>query len=134
MDGDSAQLNKSSVGPVRDRKCRDVIFLVLLLVSWGVMGVIASLAFSKGDPSLIVLPMDTQGNLCGRDNSGGRRWIAEGKGKDFTNEPYLYFMNPFNLTKNRCVSECPGETVLSAMCHLPDGADDGGSLLPQGNR
>lgn len=56
-------------GPVVDRKCTDVFFLLLFILFWGGMFVIAGIAFSNGDARRLYMPSDVYGNFCGLDNT-----------------------------------------------------------------
>jgi hypothetical protein len=110
---------------ITDRKCRDVLFLLLFIAMWAGMILVMGIALSKGDPARIVLPMDGQGNLCGRDNTvpGTRPWMDANKTEvrfDFTEKQLLYFVTPQNINASICVAACPGETTPDPLCSLPD--------------
>ena len=97
--------DKSGAGPIKDRSCTDVLCLGLLISFIVLWGFIAIWAFNYGDPSKLMYPTDSFGDVCGRG--------------DFSSKPYLLF---FDLTKcislsaltgcatpQVCVAECPGE-------------------------
>jgi hypothetical protein len=51
--------------PSQDRKCRDVVCLLLFIVFWIGMFIIAGVSVSKGEPGRLVYGIDYQGNTCG---------------------------------------------------------------------
>ena len=77
--------DKSEAGPIKDRSCTDVICLGLLISFLVVWVFISIWAFQFGDPSKLMYPTDSFGDVCGRG--------------EFSSKPYLLF---FDLTK--CVS------------------------------
>lgn len=52
-------------GPTEDRKCRDLFFLILYIAFWVGLIVVASIAFSRGQPHLLASPFDSSGQQCG---------------------------------------------------------------------
>lgn len=99
------------------RKCQDVLFLILFILSWIGMFVVAGLAFDKGDPERIYFPMDSQGNFCGKNNvEEGYSHIVATERKDFTNAKFLYYMDPSNAAINRCVESCPTTSSSNVAC------------------
>lgn len=84
-------------GPMAKRRCTDLICFFVFLVACGGIGYIGNYARTKGDPSLILAPMDAAGNLCGR--SAG-----------YEAYPLLWYQNlsllswlPYGV----CVKSCP---------------------------
>ena len=61
------------------------------------MGVYSYIGFRQGDPKVLAIPFDPDGNRCGLD-------------KGFENHTYIYFAKPF-ITEGSiptvCVSKCP---------------------------
>jgi len=45
-------------GPLNDRGCKDIIFIFLYAILWGLMGYIGYYAVQNGDPSYILSPFD----------------------------------------------------------------------------
>ena len=45
-------------GPLEDRGCKDVFFILLYLLLWGAMGYIAYFALYNGDPNKLLSPFD----------------------------------------------------------------------------
>eukprot|EP00163_Fabomonas_tropica_P017466 TRINITY_DN3101_c0_g1_i2.p1 TRINITY_DN3101_c0_g1~~TRINITY_DN3101_c0_g1_i2.p1 ORF type:complete len:576 (-),score=200.56 TRINITY_DN3101_c0_g1_i2:392-2119(-) len=63
--------------------------------------------------------MDLHGNLCGRDNTdGSSSWVDPQFRMNFKDSKYLYWINPTNLTLNKCVPLCPQTTEFTAECDL----------------
>jgi hypothetical protein len=52
-------------GPLEHRKFRDCLCLLLYAVMWTAMIVIASYAWSNGNPQLLAAPFDSTGLQCG---------------------------------------------------------------------
>jgi len=82
-------------GPVKNRKCTDILCSVMLFAMWTGMTYVGISAVTKGDYRVIINPMDYDGNICGIDD----------KGRDMTNYPKLVYVN--NLAGGVCVKECP---------------------------
>ncbi|KAI3630109.1 hypothetical protein MIR68_011544 [Amoeboaphelidium protococcarum] len=93
---------KGQPGPQDNRQCRDVFWLILFILFWCGMFVIAGLAIQQGNLNRLRYGNDTEGNLCGVNNAGGR---------DHTNAPYQYVFDPTNWASYRqCVTHCPNQT------------------------
>lgn len=95
-------------GPVGDanRKCRDIICTVIFIVFLGGCVVVAYLAFTEGNPDLILYPYDEDSGQCGRG--------------DRLRYPYLYFyssteniltFNSSKIVNTFCVQKCPDESI-----------------------
>lgn len=82
-------------GPTRDRRCTDVLCLLLLVASWAGMSAIGYYAVTEGDPRLVLYPLDYDGNICGTDFGPS----------NMTDFPNLLYINHF--TGGVCVKECP---------------------------
>ncbi|CAB4055499.1 SLC44A2_4_5 [Lepeophtheirus salmonis] len=96
-------------GPIKKRSCTDVICLLLLIVFITCWIGIGLLSFTWGNPTKLIYPSDSNGEICGRQNNEGR--------------PHLLFFNlmeclrPSALTSGCptpqvCVAECPS-TIMS---------------------
>jgi hypothetical protein len=46
-------------GPLNDRGCKDIFFLIIYIALWVAMGFIANIAFKEGDPSILLSPYDS---------------------------------------------------------------------------
>eukprot|EP01129_Flabellula_baltica_P015497 TRINITY_DN791_c0_g1_i1.p1 TRINITY_DN791_c0_g1~~TRINITY_DN791_c0_g1_i1.p1 ORF type:complete len:636 (-),score=70.16 TRINITY_DN791_c0_g1_i1:19-1926(-) len=107
----------------KQRKCRDIFCLLLLIIMWICNFVIAYFAFTSGDPFLFLYGNDYDGNVCGKNNTENPI-IVEGlarknvTAKDLTDETLQYFLTPFSGDFNFdtlprvCLGECPSETSL----------------------
>jgi hypothetical protein len=103
-------------GPTSDRKCTDILCLVLIVVMWISMTMLGVYAIMNGDARLVLSPLDYDGNLC------GTRYGSQ----DMRNYPYLYSVN--NYGGGICVENCPkiGKNDTS------DGVTDMNTLLTYG--
>lgn len=90
-------------GPISNRKCRDVFFLLLFTLFWVGMFVIAGFAIKTGDLNRLQYGMDVDGSLCG---------VVNNATVDMSSMPYVYYFNPIKVksTYRRCVSACPNAT------------------------
>ena len=73
-------------GPVEHRKCTDVLFLLLIIVTWTAMTAIGMKATREGDYRKVLYPMDYDGNVCGTN-------FGE---VDMTEYKYLYPVNIYS--------------------------------------
>ncbi|GAQ83028.1 hypothetical protein KFL_001330110 [Klebsormidium nitens] len=112
---------------VEDRKCRDVLFLILFVLFWIGMLIVAGSAFAKGDPRRLVYGLDYRGNLCGASDAqpnlvgfDTRYWMNPQQIYDSGNP-----LDPFSLSDARsiCLKGCPevSNTSLSWVCDYPEG-------------
>eukprot|EP00732_Lithocolla_globosa_P000964 Lithocolla_globosa_v1_NODE_397_length_4183_cov_17.938227.p1 type:complete len:706 gc:universal NODE_397_length_4183_cov_17.938227:4151-2034(-) len=92
-------------GPLKNRHCTDVIWLILFILFWIGMIIIGAFAWNIGAPLRLLYGVDSDGNLCGDTNVD--------TGNDFTNQTYLLYFDPLNITASyaKCVSECPSIIV-----------------------
>lgn len=98
-------------GPVKNRSCTDVFCLIIFiafLVGWGIIGFYG---FTLGDPQRLLHPTDSNGRICGVDET-------------VKDKPYLFY---FDLTRcadpsvlikgcptpQICVKKCPTENFLA---------------------
>ena len=80
-------------GMVAERKCRDILFLLLFIGFLVGMVVIGVMAFQKGDYAELMYGSDSYGNVCGKKNN----WAGTG-GPDLTDKKKLYFLDPTEIT------------------------------------
>ena len=81
-------------GPVERRICTDLLFLILIILSWVGMTAIGLYAVNNGDYRLVLYPLDFDGNVCGTDY----------RDRDMTEYPYLLYTN---MVSGVCVKQCP---------------------------
>ncbi|KAL3320351.1 hypothetical protein Ciccas_000963 [Cichlidogyrus casuarinus] len=93
-------------GIVKNRSCTDVICLIIFIAVMLGEVAVAIVAFSKGDPRILIKPTDSEGNICGEGN--------------FTDRPNLFFFDLVQCaragpavaiigcgTPQVCVKQCP---------------------------
>lgn len=104
--GEGFKFDPDFSGPVRNRKCTDVLCLGLFLAFLGGWIFVGYFALQRGDIDKVIYPTDSHGRICGRG--------------DFADRPFLLFfdltkcLNPAVLalgcrTPQVCVEECPRE-------------------------
>uniref|UniRef100_F6ZV03 Choline transporter-like protein n=1 Tax=Ciona intestinalis TaxID=7719 RepID=F6ZV03_CIOIN len=106
--------------PIRAKRPKDLLFLILYIAMLGGMGYIAFICIKNGDPSRYLHGVDSWGNICGKKNNE----IIPGvntSGLDRSN--YTYELNmrlaldPSSLLKTGsgaavlCVKECPAKLI-----------------------
>ena len=97
---------KDGPKPDSERGCTDIICCIVFIAFTIGSFVIASFAFSNGQPKLVSVPYDMQHRACG---------IDEG----VKNFPMIYFLNPTSPTylwRTACVSSCPTEGESAIKC------------------
>jgi len=122
--GDSDEEFKKQ-GMNAQRRCRDVLFLLLFAAFWVGMFIVCGIAFRSGDAKRLVFGVDKYGLTCGAVNTYG------GVTVDLTDKPFLYYLNPLELmsagdipfAKSVCVAECPGDDAVCAAADLPCSGD-----------
>ncbi|PON84106.1 Choline transporter-like [Trema orientale] len=110
-----------------NRKCRDVVFLVIFIAFWVAMIVNSSFGFNKGNPLRLTYGLDYKGNVCGDKHANpGLRQLE-----------LRYWLNPnqvyqsglkdseFKLVNARtiCLMDCPipSDDALNWVCDYPEG-------------
>ncbi|XP_017630408.1 choline transporter protein 1-like [Gossypium arboreum] len=110
-----------------NRKCRDIVFLVIFIAFWVAMIVNSSFGFNQGNPLRLTYGLDYKGNLCGDKHAHPGLRKLELK----------YWLNPnqvyqsgvkdsqFQLSNARsiCLWDCPtpSEDSLNWVCEYPEG-------------
>jgi choline transporter-like protein 2/4/5 len=77
----------------KQRHCTDVLCLILFIIFIVIFAFISILAISQGNPSGLIRPSDSLGNLCGQN--------------EFTSRPYQLYFD---------ISKCLTDGVLSFVC------------------
>jgi hypothetical protein len=105
--------HNDELGIAKNRKCRDVPWLIVFFLFWIVLALIAYTAVKNGDPRKIMLPVDYLGNFCGVNNTASGNSTAY---LDQSAKPYLYYFDPVLLNQKTyiCVSSCPNATAVTA--------------------
>ncbi|XP_009356828.2 choline transporter protein 1 [Pyrus x bretschneideri] len=110
-----------------NRKCRDLVFLVIFIAFWVAMIVNSSFGFNQGNPSRLTYGLDYKGNVCGDKHA--KPGLKELELKYWLNPNQVYLSglkdNQFKLANARsiCLLDCPSpyEDSLSWVCDYPDG-------------
>ncbi|KAG1359564.1 choline transporter protein 1 [Cocos nucifera] len=114
-------------GIIREnRKCRDLVFLVIFIAFWVAMIVNSSFGFNQGNPLRLTYGLDYKGNVCGNKHAD----------PDLRALEVRYWLNPnqvyqsglkssqFSLAdaKSICLMECPipSEDGLNYICDYPE--------------
>ncbi|XP_063413197.1 choline transporter-like protein 1 isoform X1 [Mytilus trossulus] len=112
-------------GPLTDRSCTDVIFLIILVLYLAGMVYVAYIGINKGDPYKMIYGVDSWGNICNRDNEpipgapmSGRNMIGKVK-KFYFDQTYFTSQISTGLPVldesiyiSTCVSGCPNDTLV----------------------
>ncbi|KAA8523882.1 hypothetical protein F0562_010305 [Nyssa sinensis] len=124
----SSDGNAQMGGIIRhNRKCRDVVFLVIFIAFWVAMIVNSSFGFNQGNPLRLNYGLDYKGNVCGDRHAD----------PDLRELELRYWLNPnqvyqsgvknsqFRLSDARsiCLMDCPipSEDGLNWVCDYPEG-------------
>lgn len=97
-------------GPLGNRRCTDMLCVLVFLITTGCMGYIGHYAVQFGDPDLIMTPYDSTGAFCGRSPG-------------YEDYPYLWYQNlesPVWVAYSVCVSACPTTANAEADCKLSE--------------
>nr|XP_027061927.1 choline transporter protein 1-like isoform X1 [Coffea arabica] len=110
-----------------NRKCRDVVFLVIFIAFWVAMIVNSSFGFNQGNPLRLVYGLDYKGNVCGDRHAD----------PDLHELELRYWLNPNQVyqsglknsqvklenVRSICLLDCPipSEDSLNWVCDYPDG-------------
>lgn len=111
--GESFRYDRSFRGPLANRSCTDVFFLLLFFVFLIAFGFAGYYAQREGDLNKLLVPRDSEGYQCGQDS-------------EVIDQKYLFFFDlskcadplvPINgcKTPQVCVKECPKKTFFHDM-------------------
>ncbi|XP_064486350.1 choline transporter-like protein 1 isoform X2 [Ornithodoros turicata] len=98
-------------GPVKDRSCTDVLWLLVFIAFCVALAYILAIAVLRGDPLRIVNGMDNYGNTCGVRNEDKVPDVPL-SGKDMTNLSLLVLQDAVGY-KRYCSDRCPSGYVLT---------------------
>lgn len=110
-----------------NRKCRDVVFLVIFIAFWVAMIVNSSFGFNQGNPLRLIYGLDYKGNVCGDRHAD----------PDLRELELRYWLNPNQVyqsglknsqvklenARSICLMDCPipsGDS-LNWVCDYPEG-------------
>lgn len=125
---DSQSEGEAAASIIRhNRRCRDLLFLVLFAAFWVAMIVNSSFAFNQGNPLRLDYALDYKGNVCGDRHAA----------PDLRELEVSYYMNPNQVyesassssslglgdAKSICLMECPApaEDGVNFVCDYPEG-------------
>ncbi|CAH1786106.1 unnamed protein product [Owenia fusiformis] len=103
--GEANKYDPNFNGPIANRGCTDIICCLLFIICILGMGVVGYFAYSRGDPSKLLYPTDTAGNMCGYG--------------DFAQKPNLVFFDLLvcaRLNVGAVINGCPTPQVCVAEC------------------
>ena len=103
---------------MKNRKTRDVFWMLLFIVFWLGMLVIAAFALRDGSPARLISGYDSWGNLCGEQNGGAKALPnSTNSGLDLRNRTFLYIHDPSEgETMALCVHRCPDADIACSDC------------------
>jgi hypothetical protein len=111
--GEPYRFDSEYHGAEKNRKCTDIVMLVVFLLYICVMLGIFFYALTKSWVSYLYLPTDYNGLVCGFDNNKLEINVtnANGESIDYSNKPVLFWYIPGKkgYTKSICVESCPTE-------------------------
>ncbi|KAL6529733.1 Choline transporter protein 1 [Orobanche gracilis] len=110
-----------------NRKCRDMVFLVIFIAFWVSMIVNSSFAFNQGNPLRLNYGLDYRGNVCGDKHAD--RNLQELELRYWLNPNQVYQTglkgSKFQLSNARsiCLLDCPipSDDSLNWVCDYPEG-------------
>ncbi|XP_048763229.2 choline transporter-like protein 1 isoform X2 [Ostrea edulis] len=116
-------------GPIVDRECRDIIFLIIFILYMGGMVYVAYRGISQGDPYRLIYGVDSWGNVCNRENPhipnvslSGRNMVGKMRTLHLDQTYYVDLLATNllpPLTNDNpdiviCLSSCPNETLMTS--------------------
>ncbi|XP_067662583.1 choline transporter-like protein 4 isoform X1 [Haliotis asinina] len=107
-------------GPIKKRSCTDVICCILFLAFVAGQVVVGFYAYAYGDPTLLLYPQDSQGNLCGLGTMRGRNNLFFFDLTECGRMGPGVFINGCP-TPQVCVSSCPTVNYVAATDFLKTG-------------
>ncbi|PNH05032.1 Choline transporter-like protein 2, partial [Tetrabaena socialis] len=108
-------------GLVINRRCRDILCLLLFIVFWAGMFVICGIAFKEGEPNRLIYGVDSYGMTCGSKNTFFNASF------DLTDSKNMYWIDPLSLlsptgvmyAKTICSPGCPTGTQVCSKNDFP---------------
>lgn len=98
-------------GPVKDRSCTDVLWLIVFIAFCVALGYILAVAVLHGDPLRIINGMDNYGNTCGVQKNVKVPDVP-GSGRDMTNLSILVLEDAVGYRRH-CSDRCPKGYTLT---------------------
>jgi solute carrier family 44 (choline transporter-like protein), member 2/4/5 len=94
-------------GPLKERRCTDILCCLIFFAFLGAMGFLGYYGYQHGDPEAVIYPYDSAGNQCGRP------------GTNTSDYEYVYFIDPTFTSHTKwkvCVKECPQSSSYIVNC------------------
>lgn len=110
------QKNIAEGGFAKTRKCRDLLFALLLILFWAGMIGIGIASRKYGEPQRLVYGSDYTGKTCGMDTNEGRKYVAYPRANTEDFIANIGKTNPLEFKfYGICVSSCPqfGDVVCN---------------------
>nr|GMD84086.1 choline transporter-like protein 2 [Ipomoea batatas] len=110
-----------------NRKCRDVVFLVIFIAFWVAMIVNSSFGFNRGNPLRLTYGLDYKGNICGDRHADPNLHNLEVRYWLNPNEVYQSGLKDGDVklpnARSICLLDCPilSEDSLNWVCDYPEG-------------
>lgn len=104
--GQAKTFDPSFKGPIKDRGCTDILCLLILLAFLGGWIFIAVMAFSWGDPMILLYPSNSDGQICGQKNDK----------VDLTNKTSLLFFDITKCLSTSAITGCRTREVCVEKC------------------
>ncbi|CAH9083226.1 unnamed protein product [Cuscuta epithymum] len=110
-----------------NRKCRDVVFLVIFIAFWISMIVNSSFGFNRGNPLRLTYGLDYKGNTCGDQHADPNLHHLELRYWVNPNEVYQSGLKHGEVSlpnaRSICLSGCPtpSDESLNWVCDYPEG-------------
>lgn len=95
-------------GPIRPRKCTDIICFIIWVLFWGLILGITIFSLIKGNIKNIAQPYDSDGNPCGKDLQKDHQFL-------YINDP----QSPNLKDHMVCIKQCPKDENSTIDC-LPN--------------
>ncbi|XP_045159516.2 choline transporter-like protein 1 isoform X2 [Mercenaria mercenaria] len=83
-------------GPLEQRECRDVIFLIIFVAFICGIGGVTYIAVKQGNPYRLVYGVDSYGNVCNQKNDEIENVALSGQ--DNSDKPKVFFFDPTYFT------------------------------------
>ena len=100
-----SEQKETNKGPIRNRKCTDIICLIIFILFLGFLAFVSIYSYIQGDIDNIAMVIDSDQKACGRG--------------DRADYPFIYVNDPYSLTFYRntiCVKACPTDDVQPVDC------------------
>ncbi|XP_075987472.1 choline transporter-like 2 isoform X2 [Anticarsia gemmatalis] len=108
--GEPTRYDPNFNGPIHNRSCTDIIWLILFILFLGAWGFVGYYGMTNGNIQKLLAPIDSNGKRCGLDSG-------------LEDKKYLVFFNIENCltpstpitgcnTPQVCVKQCPDRTIL----------------------